>query len=715
MTRSTIKIIGLLSALAYGLQTVKAQPTDNKPLASATQPPAPAISPSSIFQPSIYDLNIPLNYVRTWDALGAGYTTDAALMAAASAPDGYKHVKETTQYLDGLGRPLQTVSRQASPGANPQDLVAPSVYDAFGREAYKFLPYVAPSSDGSFKSDPFAEQRAFLQNQHPGEQVFYGKTTFEPSPLNRIDKSFAPGNSWAGSEGSSSEHAVQIKYLVNNANDDVRVWEVANNDLSYNYTDLYANIPTTARSYDPGELLKIVTVDEQGSLVVEYKDKDGLIVLKKVLVGNAPTQADYSGYNDYLCTYYVYDDLNRLRCVMQPSLVKDISSQAWDLPSYKVTALCFQYEYDSRNRLIGKKVPGVTWTYMFYDQRDRLVYSQDANMRNKQQWMTTLYDELNRPVATGMLLYTGTHLQLRNHLDAVSTNGYSTVSVSGADAASGPFSTSIHVNGNPLPAGATFIPLTVTYYDNYDWTGAAFTSQYSDKLSAGQNLHADALPSQTNNHVTGLVTGTRTRVLQSPDDLTQGAWTSAVSFYDDKNRTIQVQSTNYKGGRDVATNLYDFTGKVLSSYTAHRNPTANVDMGVLSNTGYDAAGRLLKTEKQIFNQSADATPALATTVSEMAYNATGQLATKTLGQKRDGSGNYTALPLETLDYSYNVRGWLNGINKDFANKTGANAADRWFGLELNYDWGFGTNRFNGNIAGTKWRSRGDGEQRAYGF
>jgi RHS repeat-associated protein len=36
-------------------------------------------------------------------------------------------------------------------------------------------------------------------------------------------------------------------------------------------------------------------------------------------------------------------------------------------------------------------------------------------------------------------------------------------------------------------------------------------------------------------------------------------------------------------------------------------------------------------------------------------------------------------------------------------------------MELSYDWGFATNQLNGNISGNKWRSKGDGEQRAYGF
>src|SRR6185312_11680888 len=56
------------------------------------------------------------------------------------------------------------------------------------------------------------------------------------------------------------------------------------------------------------------------------------------------------------------------------------------------------------------------------------------------------------------------------------------------------------------------------------------------------------------------------------------------------------------------------------------------------------------------------------------------------------------------------------INRDYAdsdNSRGAN--DRWFGMELSYDWGFDSSQLNGNISGNVWRSKGDGKQRAYGF
>jgi RHS repeat-associated protein len=83
--------------------------------------------------------------------------------------------------------------------------------------------------------------------------------------------------------------------------------------------------------------------------------------------------------------------------------------------------------------------------------------------------------------------------------------------------------------------------------------------------------------------------------------------------------------------------------------------------------------------------------------------------------KKTIDGNF----LETLDYKYNIRGWMQGINRGYANPNygteSTNQANRWFGMELLYDYGFAKNQYNGNISGIRWKSTGDDEQRAYGF
>ena len=166
----------------------------------------------------------------------------------------------------------------------------------------------------------------------------------------------------------------------------------------------------------------------------------------------------------------------------------------------------------------------------------------------------------------------------------------------------------------------------------------------------------------------------------------------------------QTQSDNYKGGQDTVVTLYNFTGKALTTYMAHVNPDAafSNNTRIKINMNLDADNRILQTYTTV-NDTA------RRLISQLSYDQMGQLMQKQLGQLADNSF------LETQDYTYNIRGWLKGINKDYANNNTSGGDNRWFGMELSYDWGFGTNYLNGNISGSKWRSKGNGQQRAYGF
>lgn len=159
-----------ISGMLCGLMA-QAQPSANKP-ASATQTPAATGQVATV--PGNYSVGTPVSYVRTLEAQG-GYTTVAAFDAAAAGSTGYQHVRQATQYVDGLGRPLQTVVRQVSTGTTPKDLVTPSLYDAFGRINLQYLPYVqttTAASDGSFKMNAFGEQDYFYKNVYKDAFVF---------------------------------------------------------------------------------------------------------------------------------------------------------------------------------------------------------------------------------------------------------------------------------------------------------------------------------------------------------------------------------------------------------------------------------------------------------------------------------------------------------------------------------------------------------------
>jgi len=753
-----IKKIGALGWLLAGLLSTASAQTPNKPT-SQTQVPGPttAVAPT----PAGYVVGgvTPLiNFVRQRDAMGR--ITDTVSFATA----GYVDVRETTQFFDGLGRPLQTVQRQATPGSSPVDLVTPVIYDAFGRELYKYLPYAAGTgntNDGRMKLDPFTDQANFYQNTYPaeqpaysGEQVYYSQMNYEASPLSRPLQTYAPGNTWAG-----GGLGVGMEYRVNTFADSVVTWDVATDPLTYASNDVTTNIPTFQGYYSPGQLTKTVTLDESNNAVVEYKDKDGLVILKKVQIGTIPI--DRTGVNGWLSTYYVYDKLNQLRFVLSPKATRIALGNGWNLSADTTTIseLCFRYEYDGRKRMSAKKVPGAGWTYMVYDKRDRLVFTQDANMRNRNQWMTTLYDGLDRPTMTGMIIYNGLPSDLQTYVNTnTGESVVSTVPVSGTGTGSlsptldlsspgadgdqralsmivlddgfetadnanftaeivtdgingASFTNTVVVTDNPLPPGNNFIALTMTFYDDYTNTPEKqYTSAYNSRLDAGSNQHAEILPGASDQQAVqtlGLITGTRIRVLEDPSDLTKGNWLASATFYDDRTRVLQAQSDNYKGGQDTLTTRYNFTGQAISTYLAHANPQApaNGNTRLKTNLEYDAANRLLQVYKTI--NDADSTRRL---LAQHSYDQLGQLKQKQLGQTTSGPF------LETQDYAYNIRGWLKGINRDYANNDNSHGGnDRWFGMDLTYDWGFQLNQVTGNIGGNRWRSKGDGKQRAYGF
>ena len=620
-----------------------------------------------------------MNYVRVREFSKSGITDTLTARNTSNIFD----VKESTTYFDGLGRPIQTVAKQVTPAGG--DLISLNVYDAYGREAQKYLPYTDAVGSGNFRLDAATQQPAFYNTRFSNtENYYYSNTIFEASPLNRVLRTTAPGKSWTGTNTGTG-----IYERINTATDSV--WNLSIDEGNNNA------VPVLQGYYPSGRLFVTETTDEHDNMVVTYKDMEGHVILKKVQVSDVVLNTGFTGW---LCTYYVYDHFNHLRFVLQPKAVNAWLAEG-QLSTTVKDELCFRYAYDARSRMIAKKVPGAGWVYMVYDKRDRLMYTQDANMRSSSRWMLTLYDELNRPVSTGMISYSGT----RDDLQAVADSNFDAANATGITIDfTGGYGNSITIAQlfNPLPSGATYTALTCNFYDGYSVTQKQYNTADNSKLDAGSNANAQAMPAVASSLTRGLPTVSRTRVIEDPQNLTTGIWLETVSFYDDRGRLIQTQSDNYKGGIEQNTILYDFSGKVLSSYQLHTNTAATQAIRVQTNTSYDHAGRVL-TVKKVLND--DATKARL--LSRNTYDALGMLEQKKLGQK----SNADITELELQDYAYNIRGWLKGVNKDYA--TGASG--RWFGMELGYDNGYTVNQLNGNIAGVKWRSKGDGEQRVYGY
>ncbi len=647
------------------------------------------IAIAQVAPPTPYISGAKTSYIRTWDASTPEQNVDTLKNRDV------QYVKQATQYVDGFGRPIQTVQKKISP--NLKDMVVSQVYDEYGREVYKYLPYESTltsaatdiTNDGNFKLNAFQQQKTFSQDQYPGETYYYGQTNFEASPLNKILESFAPGNSWVGTAADTviNHHSIRVSYLTNSTADSVRIWTV--NDFgSY----------TTGGIYAQGQLYKTTTFDEHSKQAVEFKDKEGNLILKRVQI----TDSVSDGHSGWLCTYYVYDEYNNLRLIIPPKAVELIKANSWNLiyNADVIKELCFQYEYDNRNRMIAKRVPGAGLVFMVYDVLDRVAMTRDSNSLIKDglltvgaKWQVTEYDQLNRPVRTG-LWSSSTYDRASMQSTAGSAANYPAKSY--------------------LDTASAYEVLTETYYDNYDWvSGTTLSSSLDNSYTSNSsyfytsiNTAPDFAQSITQSNSTrGLITGSKVKVLGTNQYLYN------VNFYDDKGRIIQTQSDNITGGIDIITAQFDWNGKVLRNLIQHAKSGANAQSHlVLTKMEYDHAGRLLKIKKTMSSTIGSNTyTTTEKTIVTNQYNNIGQLKNKIVGDSVSGI-------TERLFHDYNIRGWLTGVNKEYI-KDSINS--HWFGYELGYDKAasvigsttYSAPEFNGNISGMIWKSAGDQEKR----
>ncbi len=498
---------------------------------------------------------------------------------------------QSIQYFAGLGRPMQTVGTQASPAK--KDVVQSMVYDAFGRENKKYLPVITNTIDGWYKtglidaSGNYVNNATFtnpysngLADKIADDSRPFSETVFEPSPLNRPDKDFGTGLDWY-----TNNKAVQHAYLVNvhgtaAGQEQVIAWKIdAASGLPIRETAV--NTSVSGGYYTTGQLSIKSTKDEQGNEVREYTDKEGRVILKKVQAVTTPVLNTAA---HWAATYYIYDDLGNLRYVLQPELSKTLLGSSTVNPTQQqLDNLAFQYKYDARRRMSEKKVPGAGWVFMVYDLRDRLVLTQDGNQRAGatnaiKYWTFTKYDELNRPILTGIKDTTTTVQLTQAQMQAAVNAHFAKASARWGETYVGNAAGNLHGYTNRaypvITSGTTTRDpdryLTVTYYDNYNfkslWVGNY--NYLNENLSEVANGIIYSQPATESSMTLGLTTGSKTKVL---DGGVAGGftWLEAVTYYDDKGRPVQTVSDNYKGGIDRTTTVLDFVGKALETKTTH--------------------------------------------------------------------------------------------------------------------------------------------------
>jgi RHS repeat-associated protein len=603
------------------------------------------------------------NYVRTtvyktkvWDTVPSPTAAQATVQ---------------TTFLDGLGRPMQQrAHRQLAEGT---DLVTHFAYDVFGRQAKEYLPYPAPFSL-DYDSGAEADALAYYGNPSSPSAVAeatanpYSEKLFENSHLNRVLKQAAPGNPWAMGSG----HEIKMGYDTNTETDQVKMYTA---NATWNTTSEIYDVSLTSGSYAPGQLYKNVTKNENwtsgfDNTIEEYTNKEGRIVLKRTY------ESDIS--HD---TYYVYDQFGNLSYVFPPLA---------DNPATQLDDLCYQYKYDHRNRLVEKKLPGREWQLMVYDRLDRIVAtgptpSPFTGMLKG--WVITKYDPLGRVAYTGWYQNTNAHTRqhIQNTFNSWPSQWETRAALQSVD------NVVVDYTNNSFPTSGLRV-LTVNWYDDYSYPGAP---KNFDPIEGLTTYYNNTVKPQ------GLLTGTWTRVLHEtrPPSAEQ-----THTFYDMKGRPISVRTMNYLRGHTIIDSKLDFTGKAEYTVTRHKRSSTATELAIREDFAYDLQDRLLSHTHKIDSRPAEL-------LSLNSYDGLGKLMSKKTGGN-DIAGNSF---YQKTDYTYNVRGWLKGIN-DADNLNPSSDPEDLFAFTMDYNLPIAAQPlFNGNIAETGWKTASDNKLRKYAY
>ncbi|WP_165439420.1 DUF6443 domain-containing protein [Chryseobacterium phocaeense] len=530
-----------------------------------------------------------------------------------------------------------------------KDVVSHIEYDQYGRVSKSYLPV------------PQTETRNGGIYENPlanatspgiyGSEKIYAQQVIENSPLERVKQSTGTGNAWSGKH-------VDFQYTTNTTSDGVKKYP-----LITTWTDGRSHsVPGVPTVFAVNTLMKTSVTDEDGNMVTEFKNGKGQTVLVRKNTGTANVD-----------TYYLYDLYGRLAYVVPP-----LASGSSSLDQATLDNLCYQYRYDGLGRLVEKKLPGKGWEYLIYNKADQLVMSQDANLRVQNKWMLTKYDQFGRIVLTGITNNTATRQSLQTSI----TGAAYTFELRSA----GSFTISgmpIYYTNRALPASLIQV-LSINYYDTYP--NYSFAPAFPGSI-LGQTIITDG----QNASVSTKALPTLSLVKNIDDD----SWTKNYVYYDTKGRAAGTHTINHLGGYTKTESEFDFTGLAKQTKVYHKRLSTDTEKVLVQTFEYDSQNRLKKHYHQVGTQPQEL-------LSENTYNELSQLSNKKVGSN-----------LQSIDYTYNIRGALTKMNDPAALGT------KLFGYELKYhnpqSPGIAPGKYNGNIAEVNWKTASDQVLRQYNY
>ena len=461
-----------------------------------------------------------------------------------------------TEFFDGLGRPWLTQDQQP----DGTYLTSLSEFDIMDRPLRKWVS-VAMSS-----TNPLAEDIKNTAVSYYRDDYSYTSYSYEPSQRALPASSIRSGSPWHNENKSA-----QVKYHINQL-------RISHPCMRYKATD---NGIESKGNYPQGRLTIEETIDEDGLSVEIYKDLRGQIVARK---------------ENGLVTNFVYDDYGDLRYILPPGL-----SGTHKRTDPEMQQLAYWYDYDSRGRMITRKLPGVKAAHYLYDPADRLV-AEHSSHHASGIWRFYGYDRADRLVLA---------------VDCPVTDEQAITFASVCRTASLDFSGTLSgymITGIPTSAQIVW----AKYYDNYQFIAINSLDDEFKWTAPSQlpayNSHGGSL---------GLLTGVYT-----------GNGFEAYHYNSDGN-LMQRYATGFNRGRQNI--FYGYDGqpiKTESVYPPKGWPTLTTTIT------YDNTGRITSKNTTQGNTSAESTASMT-----YAYNSLGQLSELKLG---------TA----TRSFTYDINGWL---------------------------------------------------------
>ena len=533
------------------------------------------------------------------------YTGAASLLKT----NGVRSLTDVS-YGDGFGG----VSQKIHVGITPQgkDLTESYEYNSLGNLQSRTLPVpvLSEGASGNYKQILKSAQEYY------GHSNVCSRFAYEASHRSLLLKEFGVGDEWTGK-------AVSKKYSCN-------LESIPAQRCKRYLVSAGGELVESDSPYADGSLRGIRSEDEDGNMHWEFYNSENQLVLSRILDGDT-----------FFDTYFVYDEYGNLVFVLPPGYQ--------DHPDLDLYAYIYRYDY--LDRLVYKKLPGCSPSYLVYDAVHRLFFSQDGCQRNDSLWSFFVYDVYGRVVVEGECGNSDKHVRTAGETVVLGTlmEGDTGLAYSGYQSSFDLVDPCVYV---------------VNYYDTYDFRTRNGFSAYNfpeGTVSAIGNLTGSIL-------------------------CTHGSsgFIYSADYYDINKRIVKSLSSRVNGGMDTYATEYSFQGSPLSVLHTHTD-SSGYSLTERYTYTYDHSSRLTRVSHQYDNNP-------SVLLLEHTYDELGRLQTDKLD-----NGIYAT------DYAYNIRNWLTGIEGGK------------FSQSLHYTDGLGVPCYNGNISSMTWKSGAGATPRGYKF